>query len=151
MIFRIICILSISWETVYSKNDEFNAILAIEQTDFNSQSSHFVQENVEDSHKWIRNKRSPHDDQSVVIINPHNATIILNEDFRNTSIFEANWLERQNVRIENEATSDLKDSNRKKRQTNEESTSSLPDLRPTLTNNETDRYICKNRFQLLNG
>ena len=140
MILSLIYLLSLHSGIIYSKNVKSNAILTISQTDLSSQTSHFVQENFEESSAMIRDKRSPHDDQKAVIIDPDNATIILMEEFKDSSLFEASWIVRQNVRIETENTGVMKVSNRKKRQTNEESTEAVPEMNPTLPKDETDRY-----------
>ena len=141
MILRLLLLLSLNSGIVYSKNVKSNAILTISQTDLNSQTSHFVRENLEESSVIVRDKRSLHDDQKVVMINPDNATVILIEEFKDSSLFEATWIVRQNVRIETEGISKPKVYNRKKRQTNEESTDDVPEKNPTLPIEETDRYV----------
>ena len=132
--------LSLNYGMIYTKNAMSNAILTISQTDLNSQTSHFVQENLDENIVMIRDKRSLHDDQKVVLIDPDNATVILMEEFKDTSLFEATWIVRRNVKIETESTGGPKISNRKKRQTNDESTDTLPEMNPTLPKDETDRY-----------
>ena len=141
MIHFILCIISLNYQAVYSKNINSNAILTIKQTDLNSQTSHFVYQNLENYQAFVRNKRSMHEEQKVVLINPENAAVLVLEDFNDTSLFETRWIEKQNIRIENEAVNESGDTQRKKRQVSDESTTTLPILSSDSPSNGTDRYI----------
>ena len=141
MIRLIICIIFLDFEAICSESINADSILTIKQTDLNSQTSHFVYRNLENRQAFVRNKRSMHDDQKVVLINPENAAVLVLEDFNDTSLFESRWIEKQNIRIENEATNESSKSQRNKRQVSEESTTALPNRSSDSPNNGTDRYI----------
>ena len=136
----IICIIFLNFEAICPENINSNAILTIKQIDYGSQTARFVHRNLENYQAFVRNKRSMHETQKIVLINPENTVVLVLEDFNDTSLFETRWIEKQNIRIENEATNESSESQRKKRQVSEESTTALPNRSSDSPSNGTNRY-----------
>ena len=102
MIVLLLCLAILNFGHCTSKSDQVKGILTIKQTGLNSQVSYFVEQSLDENQSTKRLKRSPHDDQNVVIVNPNNAAVLVVEEFNDTSLFEANWIDRERVKIENE-------------------------------------------------
>ena len=138
MIVGMLCLVFLNFGHCTSNSEQVNGILAIIQSDPNSQVFYFVKHRFEEKQSMMRFKRSPHDDQKVVIVNPDNAAVLLVEEFNDTSLFQANWIDRQRVQIENEIMTESEIVQRKKRQSDEDVTLA-PNPKSSTTEEESDR------------
>ena len=141
MIALLLCLAILNFGHCTSKSGQVKGILTIKQTGLNSQVSYFVEQSLEEDQPMKRLKRSPHDDQKVVIVNPNNAAVLVVEEFNDTSLFEANWIDRERVKIENEEITESETVQRNKRQSSVDVTTVLPNLSPSTPEEEPDRYI----------